>query len=159
MKIFLDTEFQDNPAHRNATCDLISLGAIREDGVEFYAEAVEYDWDNATPWLMDNVFPHCKGPMMGRLNMATQFKEFCGASPEFWAYYATHDWWLVMQLYGGFMRIPNGWPQYVKDLRMLADVMGCKTFPHQSGLEHHALHDARWNLHFYDRIMGHPPRD
>lgn len=71
MKIFLDTEFYEFQPERNRVTplnrmpganavQLISIGAVREDGAEFYAENADFDWDFVPRdhWLQDNVRPH-----------------------------------------------------------------------------------------------------
>lgn len=71
MKIFLDTEFYEhgNRNHGYITVELISLGAVREDGAEFYAENSEFDWNNVPEdhWLQDNVKPHLLSPQEDRV--------------------------------------------------------------------------------------------
>ena len=88
MKIFLDTEFYEHqpkafrtqwvtdeadgsrgpstalePIPGANAVQLISLGAVREDGAEFYAENSEFDWGNVPGdhWLQENVRPHLWG--------------------------------------------------------------------------------------------------
>ena len=75
MKIFLDTEFFEYPPisvgqygdfdstpGANAV-QLISIGAVREDGAEFYAENSEFEWGDIPEdhWLQENVRPHLWG--------------------------------------------------------------------------------------------------
>ena len=53
MKFWLDTEFDDSGGDLNP----ISLGAVAEDGREFYAVSTDFDPDSAKPWVKDNVLP------------------------------------------------------------------------------------------------------
>ena len=62
MKVFYDTEFVDD----GRTIELGSIGMVREDGAEYYAET---DYDPAkrvprtewSPWMLENVVPHLSG--------------------------------------------------------------------------------------------------
>ena len=56
MKIVYDTEFIDT----GRVIDLVSIGAVREDGVEYYAVSNEFDRAamRASDWMMANVWPH-----------------------------------------------------------------------------------------------------
>ena len=77
MKIFIDTEYyefhptkfrrepgmftgQSHPVPGANAVQLISLGAVREDGAEFYAENADFNWNNVPEdhWLQENVRPH-----------------------------------------------------------------------------------------------------
>jgi hypothetical protein len=81
MKVFLDCEFYEfqptetdfDEGHRRLgllpefhplpganAVQLISIGAVREDGAEFYAENAGFDWSNVPDdhWLQENVRPH-----------------------------------------------------------------------------------------------------
>ena len=85
MKIFIDAEFYEHQPKAFVTrwvtdeadgsrgpstgleplpganaVQLISLGAVREDGAEFYAENIEFDWGNVPQdhWLWKNVKTH-----------------------------------------------------------------------------------------------------
>jgi hypothetical protein len=147
VRVFFDTEFQEREDGR---VELISLGAIRDDGQEFYSECLEFEWASADPWVMTNVITNLTGPVMSIHNLRPQFRTFCGDSPEFWAYYGAYDWYLICQLYGGFQGLPASWPKHCNELMTLATVNSTHhAFPVQSGIEHHALHDARWNLQLY----------
>lgn len=60
MQIFLDTEFIEN----GSTIELISIGLVREDGAEYYAQQWNHpspwfgkNWE-PTDWIVRNVFPH-----------------------------------------------------------------------------------------------------
>ena len=75
MKVFIDTEFFeysplavrdrefiDTPG-ANAV-QLISIGAVRADGAEFYAENAEFSWEDVPEdhWIQSNVRPHLVNP-------------------------------------------------------------------------------------------------
>lgn len=60
MKYFLDTEFIEGfhkPlfGKRRHFIDLISIGIIREDGESFHAISSEFNFDDADPWVKENV--------------------------------------------------------------------------------------------------------
>lgn len=60
MKIFFDTEFYEN----GRTIDLISIGMVREDGEEYYAESpMGRSFANRSDWLKENVLPHLNGKL------------------------------------------------------------------------------------------------
>lgn len=154
MKIWFDTEFLDH----FQTMDFVSLGAVREDGSEFYAEA-NFDITRANDWVLKNVVPFLTGPVMPLPAIAEEFKTFCGPTPEFWAYYGAWDWMLVCRLMGGFLKLPNTWPGYTNDINTIAVLAGKKDIWHgfgvqeQQGVRHHALADARWTKQAYENMM------
>lgn len=152
MKIFFDTEFIED----GKTIDLISIGLVREDGAEFYAEAEEANLVRASPWVRDNVLPHLAGPVMRRRHIADYVREFAGEKPEFWGYYADYDWVVLCQLFGTMMALPKGWPMYCRDIKQWCDGLGNPRLPEQGKGEHHALADARWNKLAWEFLGGVP---
>lgn len=56
MKLFFDTEFTG--LRKDTT--LISIGIVSEDGRRFYAEFVDYDHSQVTPWIKENVIKHLR---------------------------------------------------------------------------------------------------
>ncbi len=56
MRYWVDSEFIDD----GRTIDLISIGLVCEDGREYYAQSVEFEYEasNANKWIRENVFPH-----------------------------------------------------------------------------------------------------
>lgn len=56
-KIWFDTEFMDD----GITIELISIGMVRDDGVEYYAESAEADLSKANDWVKENVLNHLTG--------------------------------------------------------------------------------------------------
>lgn len=141
MKIWLDTEFVED----GNTIDLLSIGLVREDGHEYYAELAEADRSRANPWVQTYVLPQLKGPVLPRWNVAKQIIRFAGLKPEFWGYHADYDWVTLCQLYGTMTNLPDGWPMYCRDLKQWCDHLGNPKLPSQEGDLHHALLDARWN--------------
>ncbi len=51
---YLDTEF----AEYDRTIDLVSIGIVCQDGREYYAQSVEYNYQKASSWVKENVLPH-----------------------------------------------------------------------------------------------------
>lgn len=143
MRIWFDTEFIED----GKTIDLMSIGMIREDGREYYAECVECDLSRASPWVRDNVVVHLRGgdALLSRKQIAEDIIRFAGETPEFWAYYADYDWVALCQLFGTMMDLPSGWPMYCRDIKQVADERGNVRLPKQKSAEHDALADARWN--------------
>ena len=111
MKYFLDTEFIEYPN----SIELISIGIVSEDGREYYAISSEYNYDNASKWVKDNVikpiykevyenvttnkykiekFHKYEGKPIKQI--AKEVEEFVGfpdypkGKPEFWGYFCDY---------------------------------------------------------------------
>lgn len=150
MKIWFDTEFIED----GKTIDLISLGAVSEDGTSFYAHSSEYDVSKASPWVRENVLPHVADlAPVSRARIAADFLKFCGGKPEFWAYFADYDWVALCQLYGTMMDLPSGWPMYCRDVKQLCDQLGNPQLPAQLSTEHNALADAHWTKEAHEYLL------
>lgn len=150
MKIWFDTEFIED----GKTIDLISIGMVREDGKRLYLESTECDKSKASPWVVENVFPHLTGPVAARVEIAETVKRFVGESPEFWAYYADYDWVVLCQLYGTMMDLPEGWPMYCRDFKQYLDDRGNPRIHKQVEGQHNALSDAIWLKNAHVNLMG-----
>lgn len=153
MRVFFDTEFIED----GRTIDLVSIGLVREDGAELYLESEEAQLGRASPWVVEHVLPHLKGPRVPRKEIAKEIVHFVGKEPEFWAYFADYDWVALCQLYGTMMALPPTWPMFCLDLMQLQrdlGLYGCrlKDVVPMNGTEHHALADARWNADAYDYL-------
>jgi hypothetical protein len=151
VKIWFDTEFYEN----GDTIELISIGAVRDDGQTFYAETINATsicWNS--DWLMKNVRPHLIGGGLPRRQIAQKFFEFAGEKPEFWAYYGAYDWVVLCQLYGTMMQLPKGWPMFCRDVKQLSCDLGDPELPKQATTEHHALADALWTRQAHDYLAG-----
>lgn len=152
MKYFLDTEFIE----AGGFVDIVSIGVVDAFGREFYAENSEVDWSRASQWVLDNVKPHLAGPLAKfygtRAEIAAALQRFVSepsssyGPPEFWAYYAAHDWVALDSIFGSMIAKPDGWPMYCRDIKQWADEMGVarERLPPDPKDEHHALADARW---------------
>lgn len=157
MKVFFDTEFIENgTAHFP---QLISIGIIREDGEKYYAE-FEVDWDLANKWVLDNVVPKLRGGdyVKTLAKAREEIIEFCGDSPEIWAYFADYDWVIFCGVFGRMVDLPKGWPMFCRDLKQLMWHLGIKksdipaTISNENA--HDALDDAIWNLRVYKWITS-----
>lgn len=176
MKYFIDTEFIDD----GKTIDLISIGILADDGREYYAISKEFNLDNASLWVIENVIPHLPQPelkttrQMGplapgwkaeiiyppeyktRAEIREDIREFVNdytEQPEFWSYYGAYDWVGLCQLFGKMIDLPRGWPGYCRDIKQLCDSLGNPELPHAFEDEHHALSDARWNKAAFKHLM------
>ena len=111
MKIWIDTEYDDS----GDQVVLISLGALAEDGREFYAVSADFDPGATKPWIRENVLPYLSprgsSDWKSLTAIAEDFLEFVGDEPaEFWSLIATYDWYLVThELLGGLDHLPSNW--------------------------------------------------
>jgi hypothetical protein len=143
MRIWFDTEFQELAP---IGITLISLGAVREDGEQFYAEADWFDPELSNSWVQANVHPHLQGgdAVMSRAQLTREFARFTHGATEFWADSPAYDWVVLCQCWGQMIDRPPWWPWQARDLRHLSDELGVdpKEWPEQTLTEHHALPDA-----------------
>lgn len=166
VKCFVDTEFYED----GNTIDLISIGAVRSDGVEFYAVNTEAKLDRVSPWVREHVLPqlppYADRAWMPRATIAARFSEIMNGSQwttpkqypvsEVWGYYSDYDWVAICQLYGTMMKLPNHFPRYCLDLKQLSWLVGNPAHPTQEKGEHNALEDARWNKQLYEYLQTVP---
>ncbi len=145
MRIFFDTEFIED----GRTIDLLSIGAVRDDGATYYAEPAETDRSRASSWVQEHVLPNLTGPVKPRTVIAAELVEFAGDRPEFWAWYADYDWVALCQLFGTMMDLPAGWPMYCRDFKQTADERGLRLS--QKDSVHNALSDAEWLKAAFDK--------
>jgi hypothetical protein len=151
MKIFFDCEFIDDKERIH----LLSIGLVREDGSQYYAEPVETDRSLACPWVKANVLPHMTGPVKPRNSIALEIFQFVERSPEFWTWFGAYDWVCLCQLYGRMLDVPPGWPNAMNDLRQLIvhEKIGRDFLPPQYGTAHNALADAIWIKESYEHVL------
>ena len=120
-KIFLDTEFTG--LHRDTT--LISLALVAETGEELYAEFRDFDRDQITEWVNEEVIKKLEGNLPAinettfkrdSINVAGNRIEIAGLlnswftrfeAVEIWADVPVYDWMLFCDLFGGAMHIPT----------------------------------------------------
>lgn len=170
MLYFYDTEFCED----GRTIDLISIGMVCEDGRELYLQNMECQFENASEWVQENVFPHLTDFDIPTLSAVWEhnssvwmphnrigaavlgFVEGRGSNskPIFWGYYADYDHVALCQLFGTMMDLPKGFPMYTRDLKQWCDDLGNPKLPDQGKGEHNALADARWNKQVYDFLWN-----
>jgi hypothetical protein len=145
VKYFLDTEFIERGPDFPVV--LISIAVVREDNQAKYWVSADFDPDDASGWVKENVLPHIEGEdRYTNVRIASELRDFIGSDkPEFWGYYADYDWVVTAQLFGTMMNLPKGWPMYCRDIKQLCDDKGNPKLPEQGKGEHNALADARWN--------------
>jgi len=153
MKIFFDTEFIED----GKTIDMISIGAVKENGETFYAISNEFNAENASTWVKENVLDKLTPSELEKYSapkkeIAEEFVKFCGKNPEFWAYYADYDWVLLCQLYGTMMDLPEAFPKFCMDIKQLQVHKGNPELPTQESGEHRAIDDAKWNQLVYNYL-------
>lgn len=153
MKIWFDTEFIDD----GKSIELISIGMVREDGAQYYAENAECDLSRACEWVQKNVVPHLTGPKKSREQMKQEVVAFAGFRPEFWTYFGAYDWVVLAQFFGRMMDLPTEWPMHPMDIQQERVLHGIFDLPKQEGRAHNALDDAIWTRDAYYYIFGNRP--
>lgn len=153
MNVFYDTEFIEN----GSTIDLISLGAVDDQGREFYAVSTEFNPIPASDWVKENVLdklpPRHNPAWMSRLAFRDAYYRWLtepGEKIKLWAYYAAYDHVAYAQLWGPMIRLPKPLPMRTSDLMDIWELAGCPEKPPQPSNQHDALADAHWNKAFYD---------
>lgn len=160
-RIWYDAEFLERgPQH---PVDLVSIGAVREDGAEYYAVVLDADWDGVREheWLMENVVPSLPGEWIGgqwhldQSHPSVKFRDVIAQEmeafvlerpdPELWAWYGAYDHVVYCQLWGRMSTLPEGMPRWTNDLRQEAHRLGNPRLPEQAAGHHNALMDARHN--------------
>jgi hypothetical protein len=83
--------------------------------------------------------------------IAKELKKFCleKGTPEFWAWYAAYDHVALSQIFGRMLDLPEGMPMWTNDLRQELHRLGNPRYPVQTGGNHNALEDSKWN-----KILG-----
>ncbi|MGH3492420.1 MAG: polyadenylate-specific 3'-exoribonuclease AS [Sciscionella sp.] len=149
MRIFYDTEFIED----GRTIELVSLGAVTEDGAEFYAVSTEFDPERAGTWVRRNVLDKLPPPAdrawRQRQAIRDDFLEFLtanGSDIELWAWYGAYDHVAIAQLWGAMPALPRTIPRFTRDLRQRWEDVGRPTLPGVPGDAHDALADAKHNL-------------
>lgn len=170
MRVYYDTEFLED----GKTIELISIGAVREDGQTYYAVNRDMPVDRILrhPWLNKNVWPYLPTDASGKkLNeahsavkpigkIADEVHKFFTADwkpPEMWAYYGAYDHVRLMQLWGAMIDRPPNMPMWTNDLRQEMYRLGLTAedegFPQQGANLHKAIDDALWNKKVHEFLM------
>ena len=143
MRIWYDAEFSTTAP----SVELVSIGAVAEDGREFYAVSTEFDPAAAHPWVVANVLPqlppHGDPAWMSRAALRDALLDFLGLEPVLWAWYGAYDHVALCQLWGSMPELPRAIPRFTMDVRQLWEHLGRPALPQQAAGLHHALDDAR----------------
>lgn len=142
-----------------------------EPGQNPFELYLEYAFDpaRANDWVRENVLPHLnvdprearRGRWDAACRIAEWVKQVCDATkPRFIGYYPSYDWVCLCQHWGTMDQVPKGWPIRPECLMQMADELGVPNdwFPKQSGAEHHALADARWNRELHQLLCSESAR-
>lgn len=157
MRYFLDTEFIESGPRK--PIQLISIGIVAEDSRQLYRISAEFNPDDASQWVKENVLASLEDYGRGTLiQIGEDIKIFCDreqfGKPEFWGYYSDYDWVVFCQIFGAMIDLPKGWPMYCRDIKQLADDLGNPKLPEQGKGEHNALADAAWNWKAYEFLAA-----
>jgi len=152
MNYYLDTEFYEKPG----SIELISLGMVSKDGRELYFEDPQADLHcEQDSWLVSNVQPHLTSmPPSERPNKDEQKQlilDFIGddKSPEFYGYYADHDWVVFCWIFGRMIDLPEHFPMYCIDLKQILDASRLEV---PDDIKPQKAHDALADAHYHKRI-------
>ena len=168
-RIFMDTEFMEIPHDPLGSGDieLLSLGAVDEEGIPFYAVNIEARRERANQWVKDNVLPHLGSTdlVRGEDHIHDLFAEAEGIARAFLEYlqpdeyeirlytwYGAYDHVVLCWLFGAMIDLPRGMPMYTRDVKYLWDMFNVPDVhlgELMSGIEnpsiyqpHNALYDA-----------------
>ena len=149
MRFFYDCEFIED----GVTIELISIGVVDEQGLEYYAVSTEFDPERAGDWVRSRVLPKLPSPAdrawRSRAAIRDTLLEFLTASGErveLWAWFAAYDHVVLAQLWGAMPDLPRELPRFTRDLRQRWDDLGRPKLPQPPSDAHDALADARHNL-------------
>lgn len=170
MKVWFDTEFLED----GKTIELISIGMVREDGVDYYAVNADMDWLRILKhdWLVENVVPQLPLLKWGTsldlnhpdVKPHSVIKEEVGlflldaaiasgadSELELWSWYGAYDHVALCQLWGPMIAKPSFIPHYTNDIRQEFQRWGN---PHHNIPEnnHNALDDAYYHKKLHDFI-------
>jgi hypothetical protein len=166
MKVFFDCEFTG--LHQHTT--LISLGCVAENGMQFYAEATDYDRGQVNRWIQENVIDHLflvptpdtdlptitadkigNVSIIGaRFQIAIMFKNWISKfkDVEMWGDVYAYDWVLFCELFDAediAERLPRNIYYIPFDLATLMKIKGIDpdiSREEFSGIENLAKHNA-----------------
>lgn len=102
-------------------------------------ELVDLDWSDTVVkphWVIANEVRDFLSPTHDPLDT------------ELWAYYGAYDHVALCQLWGSMVQRPAGLPMITHELVDRWERAGRPEKP-EKGVQHHALHDARWNRALY----------
>jgi hypothetical protein len=148
-RIYIDTEFIEE------TMELISIAIVKESGKEYYAVSNEFNPNNASDWVKENVI---KGLSPSRKSLERIREDIIDFlldtdQPVFVGYFCAYDYVLFSKLFGGFDDYPKSYPMYFIDLKQEMDRISFpKHLKPKNQNEHNALADAR-NIKELDEVI------
>jgi hypothetical protein len=155
VRFFYDCEFIED----GTTIDLVSIGAVGEDGREFYAVSTEFDASRAGAWVQAHVLPKLPSPAhpawRSRERLRADLLAFLTGAPgevELWAWIAAYDHVALCQLWGPMTALPRALPRFTRELRQRWEDAGRPPLPQHGSDAHDALADARLNLRRWEAI-------
>ena len=157
MRYFYDCEFIED----GSTIALVSLGAVSEDGREFYAVSTEFDGSRAIDWVRRNVLSQLPSPANPAWRSLARIREDLlsyllepGEPIELWAWMASYDHVALAQLWGDMRALPRQIPRFTHELRQHWEYAGKPPLPAAGPDAHDALADARHNLARWQAIAA-----
>jgi len=143
VRVFYDAEF----ATTAPGVTLVSIGAVAEDGREFYGVSTEFDPAAAHPWVVRHVLPLLPPPSdpawMPRSGLRDGLLQLCGDEPVLWAWMGAYDHVALCQLWGSMPELPRHLPRMTLDVKQLWEHLGRPALPVQAEGRHRAIDDAR----------------
>jgi hypothetical protein len=130
---------------------------VKASGETYYAISSEFDVTKANEWLQANIIAHLENYITRKplSQIGIEIVNFIGyQKAEFWAFFGTFDWFLVMDLYGGFEYLPYNFPMYCGELKQEIERLNFpeNLFPVQVN-QHQALSDAKWNKALHEKLI------
>lgn len=164
-KYFLHCEFIESDSIK---IELVSIGIACSDGREYYAINMDFDPDNASTWMRDNILNrlpprtiHVYDAAIASLprqehdrwllysTIGSEVLAFCDpvkyGKPEFWSNYGEYNWICFCQLFGTLMKLPEGLPIHCLDLQQWSYHLGKPQLPRKFSRFYSAIEDARHN--------------
>jgi len=147
MRYFLDTEFTDF-----VDSELISIAIVSDDGREFYAELTDFNEAACSGFVRKYVLPQLgthPGHSMSRVQLRGELLAWLSQAPRkpkpvlCFDYQGDLD--LVLSLLGG--KLPPGWGH--QNVSQKINLERADAYYAEHGGRHHALHDAKANLHAF----------
>lgn len=173
MKVFFDFEFTGLTQKTTP----ISLGLVSEKGRTFYAEFNDFDPNQITEWVTDNVLPNLRFKLdfsstpeldyehhamkSGRSSVAACLSNWLAQfkTVEMWGDVLAYDWVLFCQLFGGALSLPGNVQYIPMDLATYLalngydpDIDRAMFAESNEGAAHNALVDARLIKACYEKL-------
>lgn len=177
MHIFYDAEYVERG--RDLPMQIISIGMVRADGLEFYRINPECLSNVAKhPWLSVNVAPYLPmhSPSQGIIAWDEGHEEYQYVARSLdeliadvlafvrdtpgvvlWAYMGQYDHVVFHQLFGSMGEQPAGVPMFTRDIQELVLSSPGVELPPEPWRVHHAMEDARWARDAHEALTGDRP--